>query len=225
MMNNRWILSIVVSLVGFTGAVDAATVYDNTANNLNTRLGAGTVEIADEIILGGTERSLSAFSFQYYLLSPTPGGETLRLRFYQQNGVSGQPGSLLFDSGFFSVPATSGSSVEITDFSTGATLPFTSLLPDQFTWSVTFNGVGAGESAGVNLFGPPTVGNSIVDYWENNGAAWINKRVDFGFLPNPGTDFAATVQAVPEPSVIALVVIGGAAVVWRRSRRATNGGA
>lgn len=222
-MNNRWILNVVISVACFAGTVDAATVYDNTTYNLNTRLGAGTIEIGDQVILGGTARSLSSFSFQYYLLSPTPGDETLRLRFYQQNGASGQPGSLLFDSGFFAVPATPGSSVEITDFTTGATTPFTSLLPNQFTWSLTFTGVGAGETAGVNLFSPPTVGNGYVDYWENNGG-WVNKRVDLGnpLLP---TDFAATVQAVPEPSVIALLLAGGVAVLWRRSRRGINGGA
>jgi hypothetical protein len=110
--------------------------------------------------------------------------------------------------------------VEITDFVTGADHSFTSLLPDRFTWAITFTGVGAGESAGVNLFGPPTVGNGIVDYWENNGG-WVNKRVDLG-NPSVPTDFAATVQAVPEPSALALLLAGGA-IVWRRMRRAAGG--
>ena len=202
-----------------SGSLHAATVYDNTSTNLNTRLSAGTVEIGDQILLAGTERTLSSFSFQYYLLSPTPGDETLRLRFYGQDGSSGQPGSLLFDSGTFDVPATAGSSVEITDFTTGVAVPLTSDLPAWFTWSVSFGGIGSGESAGVNLFGAPTVGNSLVDYWENGGSGWVNKRVDFGDPLIP-TDFAATVQAVPEPSTIGLLIVGGVMVFGHfKSRR------
>ena len=197
----------------------AATVYDNTAANLNTRLSAGSLEIGDQILLAGTDRTLTSFTFQYYLQSPSAGDETLRLRFYRQDGLSGQPGSLLFDSGAFSVPTTAGSSVQITDFASGVAVPLTTSLPDMFTWSVSFGGIGAGETGGVNLFGPPTIGNSVVDYWENDGANWVNKRVDFG-NPLIPTDFAATVEAVPEPSTIGLLLVGGAVVLIRfKSRR------
>lgn len=213
----------VMGCVCLAGAVKAATVYDNTTTDLGFRLDAGTpggtMEIGDEIVLGGTERSLTAFTFQYYLQSSNP--ETLRLRFYAQDGPSGQPGTSFFDSGPFAIPATgSGSSeVEITDFVTGAAFPLTALLPDRFTWAVTFSGVdsGSGESAGVNLFGPPTIGDNIVDYWENSGGGWVNKRV--GTLP---TDFAARMQAVPEPSTVALFLVGSVALVWRLRKRAAR---
>ena len=194
------------------------TVYNNSTNDLALRFNPGTSEIGNEIILGSTERYLTDFSFEYWGLSSNPnsfaGSIQARVEFYINNGPLfngyATPGTSFYDSGWFSVPAPTPRSTF--DFSVrgGDFNHVPLLLPaSDFTWTVQFQGMGLGDSVGTDLYGPPTVGANFGDFWQRIGTSW--------FLMNnsqspPYASFAADMMAVaviPEPSTLALSVLGG----------------
>jgi hypothetical protein len=210
----------------------AAVIYDNSENDLNYRFNPGTNEVGDEILLGSTERYLTNFSFEFWgsnTLSPTTFASSLveaRIRFYTNSGplfagyASPGPGTNNFyDSGWFQVPYPTNRATFV--FSAG--LDFDSgglFMPviSNMTWSVQFQGMGASDSVGVDLYSPPTVGTNYSDYWELDAGTWMLKTN----LDGVPMDFAAQMEATtPEPSVVALGVCGGLAllVASRRLRR------
>jgi hypothetical protein len=84
------------------------------------------------------------------------------------------------------------------------------------TWSVQFQGMGATDTVGVDIYSAPVVGQDYPDYWQNNGG-WT-------LLTNTvrPMDFAARMEAtVPEPSTLTLSILGGLSllVLTRRLRR------
>jgi hypothetical protein len=202
-------------------------VFNNTTNDLNQNLDADGNQIGDEIILEGTARQLYEFSFEYWGTTTLTGGETFnenveaRVRFYLNDGPaapevpgSAMPNTVFFESALFSLDPTPRSTVIFTNFQLGAVVPLTDDLPDTFTWSIEFSGLGEGEAAGVTLYSPPTVGNSFTDYWVNDGTSW---SLQTNSVP---VDFAARFIAVPEPSTFLLFgfgLVGLFAIVRRRA--------
>jgi len=71
----------------------------------------GQTEFGDEIKLGGTMRTLSTFTFEYFLNNAS-GNEFIRLRLYKNDGapvaggIANSPGSLIYDSNFEHIDAT-----------------------------------------------------------------------------------------------------------------------
>ena len=197
-------------------AAFAERVYDNSTTDLGTRFSVGNNLVGDEIILGGSERTLSQFSFQYYGLTLS-GNEQARVLFYQNDGTewlsSGafRPSSILYDSGLFPIAPTNR-----------ATLNFDLTLdnvvvPDHFTWAVEFQGVEAGENVGLDLYSPPTVGNNFDDFWFFEGGAW-----ELRTNATTPMNFAARFDAVPEPSIWALCVAGGICGFFLMKRRSRS---
>ncbi len=191
-------LSISVLCFGLTLPLTASTIYNNTTNDLALRFNPGTSEIGNEIVLGGTDRYLTIFSFEYWGLSSNPnrfaGQIQARVEFYLNNGPLfngyASPGTSFYDSGWFTVPVPTPRSTF--DFSFNS-VPL--LLPaSDFTWTVQFQGMGLGDSVGTDLYGPPTVGQTFGDFWQRIGTSW--------FLMNnsqspPYANFAADMMAVP----------------------------
>jgi hypothetical protein len=190
------------------------TIYNNSTNDLALRFNPGTSEIGNEIILGGTDRYLTDFSFEYWGVSINPssfaGSIQARVEFYLNNGqfFNGYltPGTSFYDSGWFSVPAPTPRSTFVFSAAGGDFSPGGLFLPaSDFTWTVQFQGMGLGDSVGTDLYGPPTVGANFGDFWQRIGTSW--------FLMNnsqspPYASFAADMM-VPEPSTLALSVLGG----------------
>lgn len=207
------------ALVLFVSSSFADVVYRNTTGDLLTTLNSGTREVGDEIILGGTSRSLTNFTLQYSATANTVG--LARLRFYENNGApsngyTNTPGSVFFDSGTFSLdPAPTGSTL-IFDLETNPEFALFT-LPDHFTWSMQFT-LAAG-SGGVDLFNPVTVGSSYADFWENDGTGWALRVMTNGTPVN----FAAQIEAVPEPSTFALGALGFAVFAGVFARRQIRG--
>jgi hypothetical protein len=219
-------LSLLLAFV--SPALSQEIIYDNTTNDQNENLDLGGNEVGDEIIVGGTARDLVEFSFEYW--GSTSGGAAFdanvegRIRFYHNDGTpvedvpgSARPSTIFYDSGSFLVDPTPRATLIFTNFLIGATVPLTEELPDTFTWSIEFSGLGAEESAGVTLYTPPTVGNNFTDYWVNDGSSWSLQTNSFP------VDFAAQFIAVPEPSSFVLLGLGlGLAglftIVRRRAR-------
>ncbi len=199
-------------------SVRAAIVYDNSNNDLNARLSAESFEIGDEVILGGSDRNLSAFDFQYYGINFS-GGEQARVRFYNNNGAAYggnasylMPNTVFYDSGLFSVGATTRSVLYFDLANENIT------LPERFTWSVQFSGITAGEFAGVDLYSAPAVGQNFSDYWHNHPTTGWEPRTN----PAVAMNFSARFQAVPEPSFWALSLVGGMCGLFLVRRRSAK---
>lgn len=111
MLHRQGILLVAFGLIwlGLDQApVSAATIYDNTVNDVVQSFNPGTMlEHGDEVTLAGSERTVVAFEFMY-ALPVGQGDETARVRFFANDGPGGEPGSLLFDSGDVPIAVTGG---------------------------------------------------------------------------------------------------------------------
>ena len=208
-------------------AVQAASsiVYSNATTYSGSILNPGLNEVGDEIVLGSgpsSPRYAESFRFEYYGNSFS-GNETFRLRFYENNGTfignnTYLPNTVFYDSGVQTLAAPTDPSGRNTyQFD----LTYTAIgLPDRFTWSVQYSGIESGETAGVSLYNPPTVGFSENDYWFKNGGTWELRGTN-GVAFNFGSALVAT--SVPEPSTYMLAILGGicglALINRRRVRR------
>ena len=214
-LNRAASLLIAASALFLAHAAQAEIVYQNATGDLATILNPGTFEVGDEIILAGSGRAITNFTFQYTASFSGPGTRQAQLRFYNNNGLVtngfNAPGTMFFNSGLF--PIGGGTNTLI--FEAGNDFPAGGqLAPDHFTWSVQFSGLTGGDTAGPNLFNPVTVGTNYNDYWDYNGSAWTLRQSTNGVPIN----FAARIEAVPEPSIIALGVLG-CVLGWGLSRR------
>jgi hypothetical protein len=77
-------------------------------------------------------------------------------------------------------------------FVAGADFPQGGLfLPaSDLTWTVQFQGMGATDSVGVDLFSPPVVGNDYTDYWQHDASGWSLRAIG-----TVSSDFAAKLEA------------------------------
>ena len=197
----------------------ADLVYDNSLTYLGEGYNPGANEVGDEIILGPGSRTATNFTFEYYGLNFYAGGvtnEQAELRFYLNDGSGGAPNTQFYDSGQFDIPETNRATLHFD-------LRFEDLeLPDSFTWTVQFFGIDPGESAGLTLYSPPTIGTNYTDFWERDLAGWTLRTNSDGVTP---MDFGAQVYAfdlppIPEPATVAIGLLAGLALlVVKFSRR------
>jgi hypothetical protein len=206
---SKSIAILAASLVVSTGAF-ASIVYDNTTNPLNRVVPQATAsEIGDQIFLAGADRRVTDFQFNYFVSTNASGNERAEFFFYDNSGIGGAPGVLLFRSGEFNL---------LTGNQTATAPALSVAVPNTFTWSVAFRGIDFNETAGLLLFNPPSTGASFDDFWvRNSDGTWSTFLIDAGATP---ANFGARVTAVPEPSTFALALIGGTALLgYRRFRR------
>lgn len=222
-----------VGVAAFAGALalqtaNAEVVFDNSSSDLLLNFNPGANEVGDEILLQGQARYLSSFVFQYYG-DAFSGDEMARVRFYVNDGPpssgAARPGTILYDSGPFAIGATPRSTIVLDAVTLAAGNLWNPgqpvLVPDSFTWSVQFYNVTGSEEAGVTLYNPPTVGWDYNSYWDNDPmSGWLLKTNAWSIPMN----FAARVEAVPEPNAVVLG-LGGALLVLllRASIRRRNG--
>lgn len=225
MKSNNVLLAAGVFAAALTpGALAGGPVvlYNNSTTDLNTRYDPGTSEVGNQVTLkslGGTSSKITEFEFQYWGTGFS-GTESLEFRIYANNGPNWDatykmPGTMLFDSGIFGVPATSRQLVVFdTDFGSGL------LVPNSFTWTVQFSSLGPSANAGVDGYGPPTVGSFLDDIWVNTGTSWDLRATGIG-KTTPQQDFAAEIfGVVPEPSQYGLMfgAICLVPLVWKSVR-------
>ncbi len=222
MQTNKTTLAVLAALSLSALAAHAASsiVYSNATTYTGRELNPGLSEVGDEIILAPGPRFGVSFRFEYYG-SNFSGNETVQLRFRRNDGAFAPgsttfrvPNSILYDSAVQTLPTPIDPSRRNTllfDISTA-----NSLLPERFTWTAQFTGIGAGETAGLSIYNPPTVGMSENDYWFNNAGAWelrgTNVAINFGA--------ALIASTVPEPSTYMLAIVGGLCGLTLVSRRA-----
>ena len=142
-------------------------VYDNWTNDLGNTLTVGAEEVGNQITLAGAERYASWFALQYWgsnVVGGAFGGPvSAEVRFYANDGpVVGNnpaaPGTLIYDSGPLGITATPRGAIVLEEFALSASVPLANALPDSFTWTVQFAGMGVNDVVGLSLFGPPVVG-------------------------------------------------------------------
>ena len=209
------------------GKLYAGTIYDNSVNDLSTRFNPGSLEVGDEIILSVTDpsRYLQTFSFEYYGTNTAgasfSGSVTAQVRLYLNDGTPFNgyptPGTVLYDSTPFAITTTPLGRATL-NFTAGTDFPVGGLflgpgpggtLLTNMTFSVQFSGMGPTDEAGLDLYSPPVVGGNYPDYWENNGGWMLQTNV----VP---ISFAAKMEATPEPSPIALSILGGLGLLLAR---------
>jgi hypothetical protein len=215
------LLTIIVLWAGSAVPLLAATtIFDNSTNDQHTRLNPGTSEVGDEILLASTfDRYLTSFSFEYYGLSQNvidpskfTGDVQAKVTFYLNDGAAfngySMPGTAFWTSDWFSIPGVTGRSTML--FTEGVDWAANSLFipTSDMTWSIQFTGMETGDVVGLDVYSPPTVGQDYPDYWLSNGdGGWT---LVTNSVP---VDFAAKMQAVPEPSTLALSILGGVGIL------------
>ena len=236
-LRNISAVAVVASTLVFSSNASAVTIYDNSINDLNTRYSPGPLQVGDEIFLGGSERWLTGFSFEYFALVGGVGSGVFsgtpmaQVKFYLNDGplFNGYktPGTVFYDSGLIDLtplgPTERRTLVfdQWTDFGGGFYIPFAPGVSNM-TWTVQFSGMGGLDTLGVDLYNPPVVGSQVGagDYWEFvAGPGWMLKTNISGVPMN----FAAKFEAiVPEPSSTTLAILGGLGVLavrWRIRRK------
>jgi subtilisin-like proprotein convertase family protein len=182
-----------------------ALVYDNWTNALGQSLDSGQTEVGNQITLSGPQRYPSRFAFEYWGTNANQatfaGSVTAQVRFYQNDGPTlstGEttPGTLLYDSGSFPISATKKGALMLQDFQMNAAQPLQGNLPSSFTWTVRFSGLTSGDAAGLNLFGPPVVGQAAPKYWALGQNGWTLTT---------GNNFGAQLAAVGGGATLSLL--------------------
>jgi hypothetical protein len=200
-------------------------LYDNTTTtysgaNFNFDSGLpGTASAGNEVVLtgvGATAYTVSQFAVQIdFTGTGTPTG-SVDVQFLQNDGVAfngyNSPSTVLWDAG----------STALTSFSTGGgevltyTVPNIS-VPQDFTYVVSFSGLSATEVAGLSIYGTATVGQDHNDAWVNTAGSWSLVQAGAG---EPSPQFGAQIKGtvVPEPSTIALGLMGACGFLARRRK-------
>ena len=236
LINVSFLITIVALWAGSTVPLSAQTViFNNTTNDLLARFNPGTTQVGNEILLApGTPRFLTDFSFEFWGTNTASPGNvsfagpvTAEVRFYVNNGPlsSGVPSpgtTPFYDSGPISLASIGATPTARNTlvFTAGPDFPSEGLLvpSSDITWTVQFAGMGATDSVGVDLYYPATVGQTYGDYWSYNGTSWLLETNSVVPLSSFGAYMAAT---VPEPSSVALSLVGGLGILAlaRRLRR------
>jgi hypothetical protein len=198
-------------------------LYNNTSTYQNANFDpASGVTFGNEVVLSPTAPSdiISQFEFQFNLTGTAPftGSEDIDVTFYANNSAtlvngSPAPGTVLWTSGNSTL-----ASQELTAYTTGNTLTYSVpnvVVPRDFTWAVTFSNLQTGDSAGLGLYNPVTVGFNYDDAWVETSGVWALDKASSGAPYLFGAEITGT---VPEPSTIALAVMGACGFLARRRK-------
>jgi hypothetical protein len=183
----------------------AEIIYDNSSSG-GSYAYYTLNEYGDEVVLGGTNRVVTQFLFEYYGDFTPTGNETGRLRLYLNDGPKTStgdptPGTVLFDSGSFGLS---------TNYSTKSFSGLKIPVPNDFTWTVQFSGLvnTSGDEAGLIFRDPPTVGSSPDDVWIKENGTWGL----FDWQSHPIANFAARIIAA-DPTVVSIRTSAQKAIV------------
>lgn len=184
--------------------------YEGNFNNVS-----GGSE-GNQIILAGSSPAdlITSFSFQFDYGASSPGA-TADVEFFANNGplIDGyaSPGTLLYNSGSFSIGGYTGGSTENFDAATlgsgtgsGVVSGQGVIVPQDFTFLITFSGT---SDAGLALYQPPTVGANALP----NGDAWVNPGtgLEVANLSGNPLEFGAVFNGVAVPDSSSLLVSAG----------------
>ena len=191
-------------------------IYQNSTGGLNVVSDQGSAEIGDMVSFAGSARTLTEFSFDYYISPTASGNEAFQVFIRTMDGAGGFPGSVIYDSGLLGTSLiTSGLDNGFGRFvAQGLSLD----VPENVTWSVAFSGFEAGEG-GLCFAGDAEVGGTFgasgTDFYFRMGTEGWEVLTQGDLVEN----FAASFTAVPEPSTWALLIGGLATFGFMRRRK------
>jgi hypothetical protein len=201
-------------------------LYNNTTTTQNANFNqASGVTFGNEVVLstGAPFDSISQFAFQFDLTGTAAftGSEDIDVTFFGNNSAtlvngSHAPGTVLWTSGN-STLASQG----LAAYTTGSTLTYSVpnvAVPTDFTWTVTFSNLQAGDAAGLSLYNPVTVGFNYNDAWVETSGVWALDKSATSVPYLFGAQISGTPTSVPEPSTIALAVMGACGFLARRRK-------
>ncbi len=191
-----WAVAVLAVFVGALLPVTARAeiIYDNSLTS-ETNYFPSAFEYGDEIGLGGIARIANVFEFEYYAELTLVTNATARIRFRLNDGPGpsgGQtPGTVIYDSGRFSIEA---------GYNTKSLAGFSVTVPDDFTWTVQFEGLAEtiGSRAGLLFYNPPTIGESFNDFWLDGLLGWSLAQANGGY---PKANFSARLYATQDISI------------------------
>ena len=200
-------LAVAFALVGSVIAAQAQTqvIYDNSGDPV---LGTyaptdNSLEFGDQIILDGDSRIVTEFRLEYFS-SDAAGDATVRFR--SNSGPSLEPADILFETDPIPLEANFNT-LEIT----GIGVPISG---DTFTFTIEFDVAGT-QNVGLILRNPPSIGSSFDDVWvQADTGDWATRNI-----PAATANLAAQIGAVPEPSTVALSIVGALALCGIARRR------
>jgi hypothetical protein len=149
------------------------TYNDNAFNAANN------AQIGNEITLNSANVVLTGFNFEYFTTTTTTFSSSVAVELRLYNGAP-STGSLFYDNSFSPVtpapgagpPASPSGGADViynaADFGGGI------LLPKDFTFTLTFTGLGSGDTINLLLAGPPSgqIGSTTPNYWYNTGSGF-----------------------------------------------------
>ena len=187
------------------GQAQTQVIYNNTGDPvLGTYAPTDkSLEFGDQIILDGDARVVTEFSLVYY--SSEAAGDAI-VRFRSNTGSNLEPDEILFETDHIPLEANFNT-IEIE----GIGVPISG---DTFTFTIEFDVAGT-QDVGLILRNPPSIGSSFDDVWvQADTGDWATRNI-----PLATANLAAQIGAVPEPSTIALSILGALALCGAARRR------
>jgi len=210
---------VLVIMLATVEGLASNIVYDNTTTPVKSSTSDGyapdgfwpfdsysTTELmGNRITLAGTDRIIREFDLILSSSQPTVLSQ-LTLSFYKPDGLdvrhaSGAPGTQLWTDTLDDV-AVNGVTTIAFD------VPEV-LVPDTFIWVTNADSM----NAGMATYCPPTIGTTSGYFWDHSpGIGWYAMN----FEGDPAASFGARVVANPEPTTLAILVLGGLAMIRRK---------
>ena len=187
------------------GQAQTQVIYNNTGDPvLGTYAPTDkSLEFGDQIILDGDARVITEFRLEYY--SSEAAGDAI-VRFRSNTGSNLEPAEILFETDHIPLEANFNT-IEIE----GIGVPISG---DTFTFTIEFDVAGT-QDVGLILRNPPSIGSSFDDVWvQADTGDWATRNI-----PLATANLAAQIGAVPEPSTIALSILGALALCGAARRR------
>jgi len=83
------------------------------------------------------------------------------------------------------------------------------VLSDGLTWTVSVNGLGAGDHVGLDVYDPANLGQNYDSFWRRDLTAGPGPWENVASTNIDVVNFGATVDAIPEPATAWLLGLGG----------------
>jgi MYXO-CTERM domain-containing protein len=189
------VLALAVSSAPALGNI---VVYDNTLISSEASRSLFGGQFGDQVLLGSGSRDvigidiLMGFSGAYGF-----GTADFEVRLYENDGLGGRPGTVLFDEVVSGVRYGNRPS-----FTLSVDVPRV-MVPDTLTWTVEVLRY-SGDLPAIRYFDPATIGSSDTGFvWAHNGMDW--HQWDYDGVP---ANFGAMITTAPVPGAAALALLG-----------------